>query len=94
MKTKIILGQRVNWRVRQLMKEHGIPSARALQRRLREVDNRAVGVSQFCSIVDAPPERINQRTLVGLCILFQCEIGDIIQVTLATKEEADTPSAI
>lgn len=94
--TKVILGHHVTWHLRHLMKKHGFTSARALHRRLRELDNRAVGVSQFSRIIDSPSERLSLRTLVGLVAVFGCEVSDLIEVTRvpSTGEDADTPSTI
>lgn len=79
-------GHVLEWRVRQLMAAAGIRSAAELHRRLKEVDPDCVQFVQFCKIVKRAPALINSRTLLGLALVFGCEIGDIVRIREARHE--------
>ncbi|MBZ0094560.1 MAG: helix-turn-helix transcriptional regulator [Sulfuricella sp.] len=68
------------WTLRQRMKDCGIRTATDLHNRLKNVDPNAVGFAQFARIIDQPPARLNLRTLVGLTIVLDCKVADLLDV--------------
>lgn len=83
----IIDGRHVVWRIRERMSTAGIKSASELHRRLKRVDAQSVNFAQFARFVDEPPARINLRTLLGVAVVLDCGIGDLVGVSPAVINE-------
>jgi DNA-binding Xre family transcriptional regulator len=65
------------WRLRVVMAERGIFKASDLRPLLAE-HGVLLSESQVWRLVTGKPERLNLHTLIVLCELLGCEIGDLI----------------
>lgn len=81
-----INGYTLKWRVRELMDQAHIPTVVELHERLKAVDPDSVNFTRLAQIVDAMPSRLTGRTLLGLAIVFNCTIGDIVCVIRAASD--------
>lgn len=79
-----IAGRSPIWRLRTCMTVAGITTAIELHKKLRAVDNETIRYAQLARIIDHPPARLSLRTLVGLTIVLDCQVGDILDVGPAT----------
>ncbi len=66
----------------------GIRFASELHRRLVEVLGEADAPSeaQVSRLVRTRPERLNLRTLAGLCVVLECGPGDLLRFHLSPDE--------
>lgn len=69
---------RLQWRLKILMAERGIPSAAELSRRLAEVGVER-SETQISRLVKAMPNRLDTHVLLGLCRVLDCGPEDLIQ---------------
>jgi len=74
-----VLGYRIEWRLRDVMKARGISSAIELHRRLKAVDPDSINHVQLTKLVKKAPARISLRVLLGLVIVLDCEVNDLLR---------------
>lgn len=79
----------IEWRVREYMGKAGISSVRELHRRLKVIDPEAVNHARFSRIIDTLPSLINPRTLLGLALTLECEVGDLLAVRKDQKKRKE-----
>lgn len=80
-------GMRLEWGLRSRMAAAGIPSARALHRRLKDVDPDAVEFSRLAEIIDELPKRISARLLLGLAVVLDCGVEDLLVLRKDTGDQ-------
>jgi DNA-binding Xre family transcriptional regulator len=70
----------VEWRLQICMANAGIRFARDLHRRLVEAlgEESVPSEAQVSRLLRSPPERLNLHTLAGLCLVLDCEPGDLL----------------
>lgn len=78
---RIVLGQTVGWRVRELMQAKGFRNISELHRCIKAIDPDAINFSQFASFVGRVPERISVRTLVALSLALQTPVGELLDIS-------------
>lgn len=71
--------RRFEWRLSQVMHEHGIHSITELQRTLEE-EGITLSSSQMHRLATQTPERLNLAVLSALCDILSCTPNDLIQV--------------
>ena len=76
----VIAGKTIRWKVRERMVAAKIPSVSELHRKMRALDPETVCFAQFADIIDVPPARLNLRTLLGLALVLECKIEDVMDV--------------
>lgn len=85
----VLAGVCLEWRLRERMGVAGISSARALHRRLKELDPDAVEFSRFAEVVDEMPRRMSVRMLLGLAVALDCGIEDLLVLRKDTGEPTE-----
>lgn len=98
----IVEGEALGWHLRERMDQAGIPSVRELYRRFCQLrfneaaaEKEPVKFSQFLKVIKAPPERINLRTLLGLAIVLDCAIGDLVtKQSVADPRKKQAPNVV
>lgn len=67
------------WCLYERMQAKGIPSLSALHRELQRVSPDVISFSQLARLASAMPDRLNLRTLLGLCIVLDCQVEDLLR---------------
>ncbi len=77
------------WHLRKLMADRGMFQTTDLVPLLAE---RGVHLSreQVYRLVTQPPQRLSMDTLVALCDILDCTVGDLIEPVLASEEVRKT----
>lgn len=73
-----IRGARLTWKLREQMTRAGIATVIELHGRLKAFDPAAVKYAQFARIIDRMPERLSARTLLGLVVVLDCKVEDLL----------------
>lgn len=84
-------GRRTVWRLRERMATAGITTAKELHKKLQRIDANTINYAQVARIIDHPPARLNLRTLVGLTIVLDCRVGDVLDVGPDNQLEGAEP---
>ena len=71
----------IEWRLQVCMANAGIRFASELHRRLAAVlgEDRTPSESQVSRLLRRRPERLNLTVLAGLCVVLDCEPGDLLR---------------
>jgi DNA-binding Xre family transcriptional regulator len=80
------------WRLRVLMAENGMFKAIDLAPRLAEHGIR-LSDSQVWRLVTGRPERLNLRLLMVLCVILDCEPGELVRRTDVSVRAVKEPAS-
>lgn len=81
----IIAGQQFVWKIATRMAERGVASVTDLHAKLERVDPDCVTYTQLAEFIQARPNRINSRTLMGVAIVLNCGIADLMGLEPLSK---------
>jgi DNA-binding Xre family transcriptional regulator len=73
------------WHLRQVMATRGMFQTTEL---VPLLDERGIRLSreQVFRLVTQPPQRLSMDTLAALCDILDCQVGDLIEITVANQQ--------
>lgn len=81
-----------NWHLRRVMADRGLFQTTELVPLLEE---RGVRLSreQVFRLVTQPPQRLSMETLAALCDILDCQVQDLIEITIVNEQVRKTGTA-
>lgn len=73
---KLLRRRIVEWRVRDLMEQRGIPSVSELVRQMDEIGV-SISIAQLGRLIDGKAMHWSQDAIEGLITVLQCKIGEL-----------------
>lgn len=81
---------RLHWMLNERMQEKGYRSLSELHRQLQATFPDAISFSQLARLSSVMPEKLNTSTLLGLCVILDCNVGDLLRFEPVTTMKGPT----